>query len=78
MARLESLTIRGFKTIRELVDFRLGDLTVLIGPNGAGRSNLIGFFRFLNELARDNLQEWVAREGGASLESEWFRDVPPV
>ena len=67
MARLESLTIRGFKTIHELNDFQLGNLTVLIGPNGAGKSNLIGFFRMLNWLVDRNLQEYVGREGGASL-----------
>jgi predicted ATPase len=42
---LTSLTIRGFKTIRELKDFDPGRLTVLIGPNGGGKSNLLSFFR---------------------------------
>ena len=35
---LTSLTIRGFKTIREMKDFDPGRITVLIGSNGAGNS----------------------------------------
>ncbi len=44
---LEKLTIKGFKSIRELKDFELKNLNVFIGGNGAGKSNLIEFFRLL-------------------------------
>lgn len=66
--RLQSITIRGFKTIRELEDFQPGAVTVLIGPNGAGKSNFISFFRLLSwALATPGqLQEHVALLGGAS------------
>ena len=66
--RLDTITIKGFKTIRELVDFRPGSLTVLIGPNGAGKSNFLSFFRVLNYLAIDpfSLQRHVGQQGGAS------------
>ncbi len=66
--RLDTITIKGFKTIRELVDFRPGPLTVLIGPNGAGKSNFISFFRVLKYLAVDpfSLQRHVGQQGGAS------------
>jgi predicted ATPase len=65
--RLESITLRGFKTIRELKDFAPGALTVLIGPNGAGKSNFISFFRMLSwALAPPgNLQDYLGRQGGA-------------
>lgn len=67
-ARLDSITVRGFKTIRELKDFRPGPLTVLIGANGAGKSNFLSFFRMLSwALAPSGgLQEYVAKAGGAS------------
>lgn len=66
--RLESITIRGFKTIRQLSDFRPGSLTVLIGANGAGKSNFLSFFRMLSwALAPPGgLQEYVGKAGGAS------------
>jgi predicted ATPase len=44
---IEKLTIEGFKSIRKLEDFQLGALNVLIGANGAGKTNFVSFFRFL-------------------------------
>lgn len=68
MARLKSVTIRGFKTFRELAGFQPGPVTVLIGPNGAGKSNFISFFRLLSWalVPPGQLQEHVAKLGGAS------------
>jgi predicted ATPase len=68
MARLKSITLRGFKTFRELADFQPGPVTVLIGPNGAGKSNFISFFRLLSWalVPPGQLQEHVAKLGGAS------------
>jgi predicted ATPase len=67
-SRLQTLTLKGFKTIRELEDFDPGSLTVLIGPNGAGKSNFISFFRMLSWTLSSpgNLQVHVAESGGAS------------
>lgn len=62
--RLDSLTIRGFQSIREL-NVQLDDLNVLIGPNGAGKSNFISYFRMLSELVERRLQLWVSKRGGA-------------
>ena len=42
-----------------------GDLTVLLGANGAGKSNLVSFFRMLNFITTGALQEYVGRSGGA-------------
>lgn len=66
--RLDTITLKGFKTIRELNDFRPGQLTVLIGPNGAGKSNFIAFFSMLNKMLIDPFyfSVYVARQGGAS------------
>jgi predicted ATPase len=48
MNLLKSITLEGFKSIRALKDFTLGPLNVLIGANGAGKSNFILFFRLRN------------------------------
>lgn len=66
--RLDTITLKGFKTIRELDNFSPGPLTVLIGPNGAGKSNFISFFRMLSWMLAepDHLQTHVAEQGGAS------------
>lgn len=62
---IKKLTIEGFKSVRKLEDFELRSLNVLIGANGAGKSNFVGFFRLLHELIEKRLQITVATEGGA-------------
>lgn len=58
------LTVRGFKSIRTLESFELGALNVLIGANGAGKSNFVDLFALAGALARENLELAVARQGG--------------
>jgi predicted ATPase len=64
MAGVTKLTITGFKSIRELRDFELRNLNVLIGANGAGKSNFIGLFRMLAEMYEGRLQLYVQQQGG--------------
>ena len=62
---LDRLTIKGFKSIRELVDLELTNLNVIVGGNGAGKSNLISFFKMLRALIDGNLNRYVKDNGGA-------------
>ncbi len=62
---IEKLTIRGFKSIRALENLELRPLNVLIGANGAGKSNFVSFFAMLSALVEKNLQEYVSEHGGA-------------
>ena len=66
--RLENITLKGFKTIRALDNFQPGPLTILISPNGAGKSNFLSFFEMLFYLTfgPTNLQSYVRLRGGAS------------
>lgn len=63
---LKKLTILGFKSIKELKDFQLSNLNVFIGGNGAGKSNLIDFFRLLREIIDGRLNEYIRAGGGIS------------
>ena len=62
--RLDRLRVAGFKSIEQL-DVRLKDLNILIGANGAGKSNFIGVFRFVNQILHKNLQFYVSQQLGA-------------
>ena len=53
MARMDRLTVRGFKSIRALDNFELRGLNVLIGANGAGKSNLLSLFRIAAPFFRE-------------------------
>ncbi len=70
---LNKLTIKGFKSIQHVEDFSLTNLNVLIGGNGAGKSNFIDFFRMLRAmmelplpgLASASLKSYIATNGGS-------------
>ena len=76
MNRLDRLSVRGFKSIREL-DLELDNVNVLIGGNGAGKSNLLSLFRMLGSMAAGGLQEWIARAGGAKSVLHYGPKVTP-
>ncbi len=61
---LTMLHLQGFKSIKTL-DLELGQLNILIGANGAGKSNLISFFKMLNEMMAGRLQQYIGIEGRA-------------
>jgi len=64
MRILEELTVRNFKSIRQQT-LRLGRMNVFIGGNGSGKSNLVGVFRFLNQVVQEQLQTYTGTAGGA-------------
>lgn len=64
MAQIESIEIAGYKSIRAAT-IELGAINVLIGANGAGKSNLLGVFGLLGSLSERRLQLHVAQQGGA-------------
>lgn len=59
------LTIKGFKSIKNLDRFGLDQLNVLIGANGVGKSNFVSYFRMLSEMAELRLQNWTTNQGSA-------------
>ncbi|OYU11037.1 MAG: hypothetical protein CFE38_14840 [Comamonadaceae bacterium PBBC1] len=64
-SRIRSVTIEGFRSLKNIQNLELPQLTVLIGANGAGKSTLIRFFEMLSWMLKSkNLQEFVVRHGG--------------
>jgi predicted ATPase len=61
---LHRLMVRGYKSIAKLEDFELGRMNLLIGANGAGKSNFVSLFRLLAAMMEGNLQRYVQQEGG--------------
>jgi predicted ATPase len=62
---LKRITIEGFKSIQRLESFGLRPLNVLIGANGAGKSNFVDFFRMLRAMSEEGLGNFVREGGGA-------------
>ena len=55
---LQKISIRGFKSIESLDQLELLPINVLIGGNGAGKSNLIDFFKMLRAMMGLRLAEF--------------------
>ncbi|HEX4951584.1 MAG TPA: AAA family ATPase, partial [Blastocatellia bacterium] len=65
MRTLKRITITGYKSIQELRDFELGNINVLIGANGAGKSNFLSVFKLLHHITDRRLQLFVGQSDGA-------------
>jgi predicted ATPase len=64
MAVLRRVILKGFKSVKSM-DLKLRHLNVLIGENGAGKSNLVSFFKLLNEMMAGHLQQYIGTAGRA-------------
>lgn len=64
--RIDSIHIKGFRSLADVKIDNLPQVAVLIGANGAGKSNFIRFFEMMSWMLRgQNLAEFVQRQGGA-------------
>jgi predicted ATPase len=67
---IEQIEFKNYKSIKDAT-VKLTNLNILIGANGAGKSNFISFFNFFNYYIRDVVKQvklfddYVARSGGA-------------
>lgn len=64
MGQLKKIEILGYRSIKDM-SLELGPLNVLIGANGSGKSNLVSFFKMLNEMIGGRLREYVGTTGRA-------------
>ena len=77
MAQIQKITVKGYKSIKSLVGFELKSLNVLIGANGAGKSNFISLFRFLASVVGDNFPVDVQKWGGPNALLHYGSKVTP-
>ena len=65
MPALQTLAVANYRSIRSLV-MPLGQLNLITGANGSGKSNLYRALRLLAEAAQGGIVSSLAREGGLS------------
>lgn len=61
--RIETLTIRNFRALRDVTFAHLSPLTALLGPNGSGKSTVFDVFAFLSECFTEGLRRAWDRRG---------------
>ena len=60
---IKELSIQNFKSIENAqIDF--SPLSIVVGANAAGKSNLINVFRFIEDILVDGLENAIALQGG--------------
>ena len=66
LPRIESVRIKGFRSLANVELHDLRQAVVLIGANGSGKSNFVRFFEMLSWMLRSQrLGEFIERHGGA-------------
>lgn len=73
---LKRLALSGFKSIKTM-EIELNSLNIMIGANGAGKSNIISFFKMLNEMMADRFQQYVYVSGRAQSLLHFGSKVTP-
>ena len=66
--KLREVTIKGYKSIAfdNPVTLKLGDVNILLGANGAGKSNIISFFKMLSYMMSKSFGRYVEMAGTAN------------
>lgn len=66
--KLKDVVIKGYKSIAydKPVTLSLTDVNILLGANGAGKSNIISFFKMLNYMMSKSFARYVEMTGTAN------------
>lgn len=76
MALLKRVQLEGFRSIKQSeVSFRA--LNIMIGANGAGKSNFVSFFKMMNEMMGGRLQQYISTSGRAQANLHFGPKVTP-
>lgn len=67
--KIKGITIQGYKSIslNHPLHLELGNKAILLGANGAGKSNIISFFKLLEAMTKEYLQMYIAQNGSNQI-----------
>jgi hypothetical protein len=67
------LVVKNYRSLAD-IDVALSPLTVLVGQNGTGKSNLIDVLRFVRDALTDGFESALESRGGFDDTRCWFAD----
>ena len=78
--KLKGITIKGYKSIAfdYPITLKLGDISILLGANGAGKSNIISFFQMLSYMMSKSFGRYVEMAGTANSLLHYGAKKTPV
>lgn len=74
--RLASVRIRHYKSLSDIEFQDIQPLTVLVGCNGVGKSNITDALRFLRDAVTEGLDHAVSKRGGIALIRQYSPTKP--
>lgn len=67
-SQLKEIKICGYKSLgtnTQPIELKLNNLNIIIGANGAGKSNFISFFHMVSNMLTGALQVYIGKNGSA-------------
>ena len=74
--QITKLRVKNFRSIRD-IELHLSPLTVLVGPNASGKSNLMDVLRFLSDAIRRDLSRALSSRHGIGEVRRWQPSYGP-
>ena len=74
--RLIYLNVQHYKSLENVELGNIQPLTVLVGPNAAGKSNVIDVLKFLRDMVSESLEHAISRRNGITAIRQHSRTRP--
>ena len=74
---LDKIMIEGYKSIQKM-ELKLNPINILIGSNGVGKTNFISFFKLINTVYEQRLQNYTMQNRADSLFSYGLKKTKEI
>lgn len=74
--RLTSLSVQHYKSLANIQLENIQPVTVLVGPNAAGKSNVVDVLKFLRDMVVEGLDHAISKRGGITTIRQHSRTKP--
>lgn len=73
---LRTFHVEHYKSLNDITLSFADDVTVIVGPNGVGKSNFVDAMQFLRDAAGENLERAIAQREGISRLLQTYKTKP--
>lgn len=74
--RLKTVRIQHYKSLNDVTVHLHPGVTVIVGPNGVGKSNFVDVFRFLHDAVSSNLDDAIRKREGIVRLLQYYKTRP--